>query len=108
MDKMIYSKDVNDYSNLGLLVFANIAPGDGSEQGRVFYCPGSTVGGTRRRFNYLDPTNLGDSNPWVGRPGSSTRITYSQRPEFWSWDGATSTLRLEELDPAGHLWTVLP
>lgn len=26
----------------------------------------------------------------------------------WSWDGGTSSLRLEELDGAGHVWTVLP
>jgi len=96
VDKIIYGgvvngHVVNDYSNLGLLVPANIAPQSGSEMGRVFYCPGSTVAGTQRRFNYVNPLNAGVSNPWVGWPGFSTRITYAQRPEYWAWDGATTT-----------------
>jgi prepilin-type N-terminal cleavage/methylation domain-containing protein len=91
VDKIIYSGVVNDYTNLGLLVPANIAPQSGSEMGRVFYCPGSTVAGTQRRFHYVNPSNAGASNPWVGWPGFSTRITYSQRPEYWAWDGATTT-----------------
>jgi len=90
MDKIIYSSVVNDYSNLGLLVAANIAPQNRSEMGRVFYCPGSTVAGTQRRFNYLDASNPNASNPWVGWPGYSTRITYSLRMEYWTWDGATT------------------
>ena len=96
VDKIIYSgvvngHVVNDYTNLGLLVPANIAPQSGSEMGRVFYCPGSTVAGTQRRFNYVNPLNAAGSNPWVGWPGFSTHITYSQRPEYWAWDGATTT-----------------
>ena len=89
-DKTIYHGGVNDYTNLGLLVAANIVPESGSEAGRVFYRPGSTVGGTRRRFNCMDPSDPAGSNPWVGRPGYSTRITYSQRPEYWVWDGTTT------------------
>jgi prepilin-type N-terminal cleavage/methylation domain-containing protein len=89
-DKAIYHGSVNEYSNLGLLVFAGIAPGSGSDNGRVFYCPGSTVAGTQRRFNYLDPNDPVGSNPWVGLPGFSTRITYSLRPEYWVWDGTAN------------------
>jgi hypothetical protein len=54
--------------------------------GRIFYCPASTVWGTQRRFNYVDPNNRSASNPWVGWPGYSTRITYSLRFEFSAWD----------------------
>ena len=86
MDRVVYHGGVKDYSNLGLLVAAHIAPGSGSEMGRVFYCPGSTVWGTQRRFNYVDPTNPNASNPWIGRPGYSTRITYSLRMEYSAWD----------------------
>ena len=89
-DKAIYFGNVNQYSNLGLLVFAGIAPGAGSDNARVFYCPGSSVGGTQRRFNYFDPNDPKGSNPWVGLPGFSTRITYSLRPEYWVWDGTTT------------------
>ena len=37
VDKTMYHGGVKQYTNLGLLVPANI----GLEQGRVFYCPGS-------------------------------------------------------------------
>src|SRR5690242_14478448 len=94
-DKTIYHGDINDYTNLGLLVAAHIAPESGSDEGRVFYCPGSTVAGTRRRFNYLDPNDRPGSNPWVGLPGYSTRITYSQRPEYWVWDGTTTNWKIQ-------------
>ena len=94
-DKIIYLGGVNDYSNLGLLVAAGIAPASGSEAGRVFYCPGSTVAGTRRQFNYLDRADPAGSNPWVGLPGYSTRITYSQRPEYWVWDGTTTNWNIQ-------------
>jgi prepilin-type N-terminal cleavage/methylation domain-containing protein len=90
MDKFIFHGGVNDYSNLGLLVAAGISPQSGSEAGRVFYCPGTIVWGTQRRFNYIHPTNTVASNPWVGWHGYWTRITYSQRPEYWVWDGTTS------------------
>jgi prepilin-type N-terminal cleavage/methylation domain-containing protein len=83
--KIIYHGGVNNYTNLGLLVSANIAPQSGSELGRVFYCPGSSVWGTQRQFNYVIPGDPAASNPWVGWPGYSTRITYSQRPEYWVW-----------------------
>ena len=95
IDKVIYHGVVNDYTNLGLLVPASIAPGSGSEAGRTFYCPGSTVWGTQRRFNYVNPANPAASNPWVGRPGFATRITYSQRPEYWVWDGTTSNWNIQ-------------
>jgi hypothetical protein len=54
--------------------------------GRVFYCPGTTVWGTQRRFNYVDLANPNASNPWIGRAGYSTRITYSLRMEYSAWD----------------------
>lgn len=79
LDKAFYHGEINNYTNLGLLVPANIAPPSGSEAGRVFYCPGSSIRGTLRGFNHA-------SNPWVGRPNSFTRITYSARPEYWVWD----------------------
>ena len=59
------------------------------------YCPGSDVWGTQRRFNYVDPANPGVSNPWVGVPGCFTRITYSQRNEFWVWDGTTTYWKIQ-------------
>jgi prepilin-type N-terminal cleavage/methylation domain-containing protein len=89
-DKTIYHGTVNDYTGLGLLVPANIAPPSGSEQGRVFYCPGTITVGTSRRFNYIDPSNVSASNPWVGWKNYTTRITYSLRQEYWSWDGTTT------------------
>jgi prepilin-type N-terminal cleavage/methylation domain-containing protein len=93
--KNIYHGVVNDYTNLGLMVPANIAPKSGSAAGQVFYCPGSSTWGTLRRFNYIDPANPGLSNPWVGRPGSYTRITYSQRNEYWVWDGTTTNWNIQ-------------
>jgi len=78
---------VNDYSNLGLLVPANIAPKPGSEMGRVFYCPGTTTWGTQRRFNYFDPNSVSSSNPWIGWPKYTTRISYSLRFEYSARDG---------------------
>jgi hypothetical protein len=89
-DKTIYHGTVNDYTGLGLLVPANIAPRSGSEQGRVFHCPGTTTVGTSRRFNYIDPTDMAASNPWVGWKNYTTRITYSLRQEYWSWDGTNT------------------
>jgi prepilin-type N-terminal cleavage/methylation domain-containing protein len=97
MDRVVYHGVVNDYSNLGLLVPAHIAPPNGSEMGRVFYCPGSTVWGTQRRFNYFDPTNLDASNPWIGRQGCSTRITYSLRMEYAAWDGGGNKVQYPNL-----------
>ena len=94
-DKTIYNLMINDYTGLGLLVPAKIAPQDRSEMGRVFYCPGSSVVGTGRRFNYIDPNSDGSSNPWVGHPRCSTRITYSPRMEYWSWDGTDSWWHLQ-------------
>src|SRR5690349_14981688 len=85
LGRFIYYGGVNDYSNLGLLVPANIAPPSGSEMGRVFYCPSLISADVRRQFNYVDP-NPGLSNPWVGRPDRTTRITYSLRPEYAAWD----------------------
>src|SRR5687767_15268605 len=86
MDKAIYYAAVNDYSSLGLLVPANIAPKSGSAC--VFYCPGSTVWGSARQFN-------SPNNPWVGVPGFSTRITYAQRNEYWVWDGTTTNWNVQ-------------
>ena len=51
MDRIVYHGGVNDYSNLGLLVWANIAPPSGSDAGRVFYCPSLTTVGSMRQFN---------------------------------------------------------
>ena len=39
LDKAFYHGDLNDYTNLGLLVPGGIAPKSGSKAGRVFYCP---------------------------------------------------------------------
>lgn len=89
-NKTVYHANVNDYTGLGLLVPANIAPKSGSESARVFYCPGTVPVSTAYHFNYVDPANPAASNPWVGRPGYSTRITYSLRMEYWAWDGGTS------------------
>ena len=86
LDKAFYHGVINDYTNLGLLMPANIAPPSGSEAGRMFYCPGSSIRGTLRRFNHVVPSNPAASNPWVGRWGFFTRITYSARPEYWVWD----------------------
>ena len=86
MGRVIYHRSVNDYSNLGLLVPANIAPRADSEMGRVFYCPALPDVATYWRFNYVDPASASMSNPWVGRPGYSTRITYSLRQEYAAWD----------------------
>ena len=107
--KNIYHGAVNDYTNLGLLVPANIAPKAGSESGRVFYCPGSSSWGTLRRFNYIDPGNPGQSNPWVGTPGCYTRITYSQRNEYWVWDGTSTNFKIQypnmqwDMDTGGYI-----
>jgi prepilin-type N-terminal cleavage/methylation domain-containing protein len=87
VDRIVYLGAVNDYSNLGLLVPANIAPGSGSELGRVFYCPGTATWGTQRRFNYFDPNDINSSNPWIGWPDCTTRITYSLRMEYSARDG---------------------
>ena len=80
--KTIYHSSINDYTNLGLLVPANIAPKSGSDAGRVFYCPGTIPLETLYQFNYVNPLDPSASNPWVGRPGFSTRITYSMRFEY--------------------------
>jgi prepilin-type N-terminal cleavage/methylation domain-containing protein len=88
MDRIVYHGGMNDYSNLGLLVPAKIAPESGSELGRVFYCPSLTNVGTFRRFHYVDPANPGVSNPWIGWAGYTTRITYSLRMEYAAWDQA--------------------
>jgi hypothetical protein len=51
LDKAFYHGDLNDYTNLGLLVPAGIAPKSGSKAGRVFYCPDADrflVGPSRR------------------------------------------------------------
>ena len=86
-DKAIYHGGVNDYTGLGLLVPANIAPKSGSEAGRAFYCPGTTSVGPLFWFNHVEPGDPNRSNPWVGWPGHMTRITYSLRQEYWAWDG---------------------
>jgi len=83
LDKSIYHGGLNDYTNLGLLVPAGIAPQSGSPMGRVFYCPGSSTLGDMRRFDT-------PSNPWVGRKDFFTRITYSLRNEYWVWNGTTN------------------
>ena len=76
---------VNDYTGLGLLVPANIAPCAGSEQARIFYCPTAATIATANHFNYVDPGgNSGWSNPWVGVPGWTTRMTYTVRPEYYA------------------------
>ena len=80
--KTIYHSKIDDYTNLGLLVPAKIAPQSGSASGRVFYCPGTTPAETFYQFNYVNPANPVASNPWVGRPGYTTRITYSPRFEY--------------------------
>jgi prepilin-type N-terminal cleavage/methylation domain-containing protein len=76
---------VNDFTGLGLLVPANVAPRAGSEQARVFYCPTADTIATANKFNYMDPGgNSGWSNPWAGMPGYTTRMTYTVRPEYWT------------------------
>jgi len=81
------SVTVNDYTGLGLLVPANIAPSRrGSKEGAVFYCPTTATRYTNNDFNYWDPARPDISNPWVGVPGSGTRMTYSVRPEYWCSD----------------------
>ena len=89
VDKAVYHGGVNDYSGLGLLVPAQIAPQSGSDQGRVFYCPGTTTG-PLLRFNEIAPGNPAASNPWIGWTGYTTRITYSLRQEYWAWDGTNN------------------
>jgi type II secretory pathway pseudopilin PulG len=78
---------IEQYVGLGLLGAANLAPTRrGSNEGRVFYCPTTSTRFTANDFNYVDPANAGASNPWVGVPGYSTRVTYSLRPEYWCND----------------------
>ena len=86
--KQVYNGTINDYVALGLLVPAGIGPRSGSEAGRVFYCPANNTQ-AERQFNYFSPSTPGTNNPWIGVRNYHTRITYSLRPEYWSWDGAT-------------------
>jgi len=86
----VYSNYYGDYSGLGLMCAAGIAPKNNSQEGRVFYCPTAQTIYTANDFNYVDPANPGASNPWFAQPGSaySTRFTYSLRPEYWAYDTA--------------------
>jgi prepilin-type N-terminal cleavage/methylation domain-containing protein len=90
---MAYVGNVNDYAGMGLMVPANIAPKDGSKSGAVFYCPTAKTVATSQQFDYRDPANPGGSNPWIGVPGQFTRTTYSMRPEYYSQDTPTTTIR---------------
>jgi prepilin-type N-terminal cleavage/methylation domain-containing protein len=82
-DKTVYHANVNDYTGLGLLVPAGLAPQSGSQSGRVFYCPGTTPASTNYHFNSA-------SNPWVGWKGYTTRITYSLRFEYAVWSASST------------------
>ena len=85
VDRIVYHGGINDYSNLGLLVQANIAPRSGSDAGRVFYCPTFTGIGSARRFNNVEAGNVAGSNPWIGWTNYTTRISYSMRYEYFAW-----------------------
>ncbi len=114
------SVPLNDFSGLGLLVPANIVPGDpASAQGRVFYCPTAADFIPQNDFNYVDDNGnaaaAAQDNPWIGQPGFTTRNTYTLRPEYYSgeavpqypyarWDLEQTTrtgtpARLIEIDP---------
>lgn len=60
-----------DYMSMGLVIPAGIVKADVGSSGQVFYCPTQE----QTTFN-------GEFNPWIAIPGSSTRMAYSQRPEF--------------------------
>jgi prepilin-type N-terminal cleavage/methylation domain-containing protein len=82
------SVPLNDFSGLGLLVPANIVPDDpSSAQGRAFYCPAAADFIPQNDFNSADDSSAGQDNPWIGQPGSTTRNTYTLRPEYYSGDG---------------------
>jgi prepilin-type N-terminal cleavage/methylation domain-containing protein len=77
-----------DYTGLGLMCPAGIAPKLNSGDGRIFYCPTAQTIYTANDFNYVNPANPGASNPWFALPGQgyNTRMTYSLRPEYWAND----------------------
>jgi hypothetical protein len=84
---------VNDFTGLGLLAPANIAPRAGSQQAQIFYCPTAATIYTNNDFNYVDPGgNPYASNPWIGVPGTTTRMTYTVRPEYWTIHAAPTFL----------------
>jgi type II secretory pathway pseudopilin PulG len=84
----IYSAYYGDYSGLGLMCAAGIAPKSNSQEGRVFYCPTAQTIYTANDFNFVNPADPNNSNPWFAQPGGvySTRMTYSLRPEYWALD----------------------
>lgn len=111
------SAPLNDFSGLGLMVPANIAPGQPtSAQARVFYCPTAGSVFPQNDFNYVDEGgDAAANNPWIAQPGLTTRNTYTLRPEYYSsdlapqyplarWDLELTTrtenpVRLIEVDP---------
>jgi prepilin-type N-terminal cleavage/methylation domain-containing protein len=63
------------YVGLGLLAPAGVVSSEPSQaDGKMFYCP--TQGDTE-----LDGFN-GNGNDWIGQPFATTRMTYTQRPEW--------------------------
>jgi prepilin-type N-terminal cleavage/methylation domain-containing protein len=79
---------MNDFTGLGLMVPANILPTrPESARARVFYCPSAASIFPQNDFDHDDPdNNAAVNNPWIGEPGSSTRNTYTMRPEYYSSD----------------------
>lgn len=63
------------FCGMGLLVPAGIVSNQvETNDGKVFYCPTQTNAGT----GYNDTGNY-----WFGLQGAATRMSYTQRPEWW-------------------------
>jgi prepilin-type N-terminal cleavage/methylation domain-containing protein/prepilin-type processing-associated H-X9-DG protein len=82
------------YTGLGLMAPAGVirgAGGESTEDGKVFYCPAS-VGDSYEDRNF--DTRVGSStdawNPWIGLPGTATRLSYTMRPEYYVPDSNTT------------------
>jgi prepilin-type N-terminal cleavage/methylation domain-containing protein/prepilin-type processing-associated H-X9-DG protein len=87
---------VNLPRGMGLMVMQGIVSDQPeSDDAKVFYCPVQTNEGSGLNHN---------GNPWFGVPGSSTRMSYNQRPE-WRFDTADFGAAGKKFVPwVTHIW----
>jgi prepilin-type N-terminal cleavage/methylation domain-containing protein len=89
----------NDYSELGLLAAAGVVKGAGGvhdADGAIFYCPVPLPEPTRQ-FDNREGPNPATWCPWIGIPGSTTRLTYCVRPEYANSSGAAASVMFPDV-----------
>jgi prepilin-type N-terminal cleavage/methylation domain-containing protein len=89
---ILWEQSTQTFAGEGMIMPSGLLPMDpvqdvNTGDGRMFYCPVQTNQGT----GYNDP-----GNDWYGKGGISTRMSYTQRPEW----------RYENKSWVTHIWNV--